>query len=329
VLSRHPVWTLADLAAETKARLRTLSAEHDSVAAAFEVSWQHLHPGLQQFFCHLGLHPGLEIDAYAAAALAGIPLDQAARQLDELHGEGLLTETGYRRYGMHDLMRRYATDRAAADSPGRRSGALARLLDYYQHTAARAGAFLARQIPGSPGPIPTGPAVAPGLPDADAALAWTQAERANLLACLDQATRDGQDAQVAALTAAVAELLRKDGPWSDAISRHATAVRAARSLGDQLGLAAALRNLGTAQRLTGDYPAAAAALGESLDIYRNLADQPGLAATLRELGVERYSVGDYPGAEEVLKEALGIFRQLGVEPSEFYAHSVTCVTCEV
>jgi DNA-binding SARP family transcriptional activator len=316
VLSRHPVWTLADLATETKARLLTLTAEDDSVAAAFEVSWQHLHPGQQEFFRHLGLHPGTTIDAYAAAALAGIPLDQAARQLDVLHGEGLLTETGYRRYGMHDLIRRYAADRAAADLSGRRCRALDRLLDYYQHTAARAGTFLARQAPGSPGPSPAGPAAAPGLPDAGAALAWTRAERVNLLACLDQATRDGQCARVVALTAAVAELLRKDGPWSDAISRHAAAVSAARYLGDQPGVAAALGNLGTAQRLTGDYPAAAAALEEARDIYQDLGDQPGLAATLRELGVERYSVGDYPGADRVLKEALGIFRELDDQRGE-------------
>jgi DNA-binding SARP family transcriptional activator len=311
VLSRHPVWTLADLAAETKERLLTLTAEHDSVAAAFEVSWQHLDRGQQEFFLHLRLYPGVTIDAYAAAALAGIPLDQAVRQLDALHGEGLLTETGYRRYGMHDLIRRYVADRAAVGLPGRLSEALGRLLDYYQHTAARAGEFLARQAPGSPGLPPIEPAVAPGLPDADTALAWIRAERSNLLACLDHATRDGQSARVVALTAAIAELLRKDGPWSDAIGRHVTAVLAARRLGDQPGLAAALGNLGTSQRLTGDYLAAATALGEALDIYRNLGDQPGLAATLRELGVERYSVGDYPGAERVLKEALAIFRQLG------------------
>ena len=316
VLRRHPVWTLGDLAAETKARLLTLTAEDDSVAAAFEVSFEHLRPGQQELFRHLGLYPGVTVDAYAAAALAGIPLDQAAAWLDALHGEGLLTETGYRRYGMHDLIRRYAADQAAAGLSGLRCTALGRLVDYYQHTAARAGAFLARQAPGSPGRAPARPAAAPGLPDADAALAWSRAERVNLLACLDQATRDGQRARVVALTSAVAELLRKDGPWSEAIRAHAAAVSAARYLGDQPGLAGALGNLGTAQRLTGDYPAAAAALAEARDLYQDLGDQPGLAATLRELGVERYSVGDYPGADRALKQALGIFRELDDQRGE-------------
>ena len=72
VYARHPSWTLADLTAETRASLLTLTAEHDSVAAAFEVSYRHLDPGQQEFFRRLGLHPGTTTDAYAAAALAGI-----------------------------------------------------------------------------------------------------------------------------------------------------------------------------------------------------------------------------------------------------------------
>ncbi len=122
VYARHPSWTLADLAAETRASLLTLTAEHDSVAAAFDMSYRHLPPPGSEFFRALGLHPGTTTDAYAAAALAGIPLAEAAAHLDALHGEGLLTETAYRRYGMHDLIRRYARALAAADPAGTPSG---------------------------------------------------------------------------------------------------------------------------------------------------------------------------------------------------------------
>ena len=94
--------------------------------------------------------PGSTTEAYAAAALAGIDLAEAAGLLDGLHGEGLLTETGHRRYGLHDLLRRYARDRAAGAADSQQ--ALNRLLDYYQHTAALAGARLARQT--RPGPPP-------------------------------------------------------------------------------------------------------------------------------------------------------------------------------
>ena len=69
----------------------------------------------------------------------------------------------------------------------------------------------------------------PALPDPQRALEWARAERANLLACLDFATRSGQDARVIALTAAIAALLRHDGPWIDALYHHTAALRAARA----------------------------------------------------------------------------------------------------
>ena len=77
--------------------------------------------------------------------MAGTGPAEAARLLDRLHGEGLLTEAGRRRYGMHDLLRRYARDRAATDPPTDNQAALDRLLGYYEHAAARAGARLNRQ----------------------------------------------------------------------------------------------------------------------------------------------------------------------------------------
>jgi tetratricopeptide (TPR) repeat protein len=313
VYARHPSWTLADLARETRASLLTLAAENETVGAAFEVSYRYLDPDRQRFFRRLGLHPGTTIDAYAAAALAGIPLDEAAGLLDALHGEGLLTETGYRRYGMHDLIRRYAQDRAAADPAADRDQALDRLLDYYQQTAAIADALLAlpaRTMPTSAA-LTAPSAVFPNLPDRIRALAWARAERANLLACLDHVTRRGQHARVVALTAAIAALLLQDGPRADAITRHGTAVQAAQHLGDRLGQADALSNLGLARRLTGSYPGAAEALEAALGIYRDLGHRLGQANALTDLGTVRRLTGDQRGAAEALEAALGIYRDLG------------------
>ena len=115
VLARHPCWSLADLIRETETSLLTLAAEKGSIGNAFSVSYQYLAPGQQQFFRRLGLHPGTTIDAYAAAALTGLTPHEAAGHLNDLYGEGLLTEAGYRRYRMHDLIRSYAQHRAAAD----------------------------------------------------------------------------------------------------------------------------------------------------------------------------------------------------------------------
>ncbi|MBO0822148.1 MAG: XRE family transcriptional regulator, partial [Nocardiopsaceae bacterium] len=159
LFARHETWTLADLAAETRARLLTLTAEQESVAAAFEMSYGDLEPGRQRFFSRLGLHPGTVIEPYAAAALTGTSLEEAIGALDFLHREGLLTETGHRRYELHDLLRRYARDRVAADPSDSDRQALDRLLDYYQYTAARADVLINRQTqPGPPPAAPAGPA---------------------------------------------------------------------------------------------------------------------------------------------------------------------------
>jgi len=167
-------------------------------------------------------------DAYAAA-LADCGLEEARGQLDALSGEGLLTEAGYRRYVMHDLIRRYARRHAATESASTREQALERLLDYYQHAAAIAEDRLTRQTRPSRAPAAhqAPPASVPdlGVGDTTAALAWARAERDNLLACLDHAAAARQHARVTALTAAITALLRRDGPWPDAITRHTAPCR--------------------------------------------------------------------------------------------------------
>jgi DNA-binding SARP family transcriptional activator len=310
VLARHRSWTLADLAADTQAGLLTLTAEHECVAAAFEVSYRHLNPAAQRLFRLLGLHPGATTDAWAAAALAGISPAEAVGLLDGLHGEGLVTEPGYRRYGMHDLLRRYARSRAAANPDDDREQALDRLFDYYQRTAIRAQARLAHQTrPGATGPGAL--LAAPALDDAGQALAWARADRDCLIACLDHATRTGQHARITALASGLAGLLRRDGPWTEAVTRHATAAEAGRHLGDRLGEANALTDLGDVRRLTGDYLSAARDLEDALTLYRDLGDRLGQANALTWLGDLRRLTSDYPAAGRDLEQALALYRDLG------------------
>ncbi len=223
-----------------------------------------------------------------------------------------MTETGYRRYGMHDLLRRYARNRAAANPDDDREQALDRLFNYYQHTAVRAQARLAHRPRPGPGPAATrAPLAAPALDDAGQALAWARADRDCLLACLDHATRTGQHARITAMASGLAGLLRSDGPWTDAITRHAAAAHAGRHLGDRLGEANALTDLGDARRLTGDYPGAARDLEQALTLYRDLGDRLGEANALTWLGDLRRLTGDYLAAVRDLEQALALYRDIG------------------
>lgn len=324
VYERHPCWTLVDLVAETRASLLTLAAEKSSVAAAFGVSYRYLAGGQQRLFRLLGLHPGTTIDAHTAAVLAGSSVPEAGARLDALHGEGLLTEAGYRRYGMHDLIRRYAQDLGAAEPAADRQRTLDRLLDYYQHAAWIAQGQLA-QYRTEPGrrdlPVPAD--AVPDLRNGTLALAWARAERANLRACLDHVARAGQHERVIALTAAMAALWRQDGPWPEATSYHSAAVRAARDLGDQPGEALALYELGVVGILSGDYQDAVGTLGGAYAIYSDLGDHLGQANTLYDLGVVLWRLGDRRVAIEAFQMAAGSQRDTGDRLGE--ANSLNCL----
>ena len=360
-LYHHPAWTVAGLAAELAAatgRLELLATENLSVAAAFDLSYADLTENQQRLFRRLALHPGTDIDPYAAAALDGTGLPAARRGLEGLYEQYLLTEPAPGWYRMHDLIREHARTLASRLDPrDDREQATGRLLDYYQHAAARAQDLLARQARAAAAPAAgTVPAAVPVLASREQALAWARAERTSLLACLDHATAAGQHARVIALTAGLAGLLRHDGPWDEAITRHATAVQAARQTGDQPGQASALTNLGDVRGLTGDYPGAARELQEALGIYQDLGDRPGQAHALTNLGTARRRpatirarpgtcrkhwaspgtsatgparptpsfssgiallvTGEYPDAARDLQEALGICRDLGDRPGQ-------------
>jgi NB-ARC domain len=79
-LTHHPAWTTAELAADLVAardRLALMHAENLSVAAAFDLSYRDLTAEQQQLFRRLALHPGTDIDAYAAAAVGDADLGAA------------------------------------------------------------------------------------------------------------------------------------------------------------------------------------------------------------------------------------------------------------
>jgi tetratricopeptide (TPR) repeat protein/transcriptional regulator with XRE-family HTH domain len=315
-LHHHPAWTVAGRAAELAAavdRLDLLATENLSVAAAFDLSYADLVPDQRRLFRRLGLHPGADIDAYAAAALNGTGLAIACRGLEALSDQYLLTEPAPDRFRMHDLIREHARALAGRlDPDDDRDQATGWLLDYYQHTAARAESLITRHDRTAPtAAAGTALPAVPVLADREQALAWARAERASLLACLDHVTVAGQHARIIALTAGIAALLSHDGPWPEALTRHTAAMQAARHIGDRRGQADALTNLGLVRRLTGDYPAAIRDLEEALSIYRDTGNRLGQADALNVLGRVQRLTSDYPAAVRDLQEAFGIYRDLG------------------
>lgn len=315
-LRHHPTWTPADLAedlAEARDRLALMTSENVSVAAAFDLSYADLPPDVKRLFRRMGLHPGSEIDGYAAAALDNTDLASADHRLQSLYDQYLLVELTRGRYQMHDLIRGHARALAGRDEPRKeRNRALDRLVGYYLQAGAAADQQLARYIrPAEPSPAPPRTAVLPPLEDSEAALEWASTERGNLAACLDLATQDGQLARIVGLAASLSALFRHYGPWAEGIDRHAVAAAAARDLGDRLAEANALCDLASLQFLTGDSAAAIGTLGQALDIYQILGHQRGQANTLSQVANVQRATGDYSAAADAVTRALGYFEELG------------------
>jgi DNA-binding SARP family transcriptional activator/tetratricopeptide (TPR) repeat protein len=316
-------WTLDHLAARLAAAPpdRELTPFDDgtrNLTALFDVSYHVLPAGLQQFYRCLGVLPGPEIDGYAAAALIAGDPEQAEAHLGQLAGCSLLEAASPGRYRMHDLLRAHARTLAAVDY-GSGQAARARLYHHYQHTARRA-ATLTTPTP-RPGPGGPAPAHAPPLPGADSAWAWLRAERANLLAAIDDAGRRNLGPDLIILTAGLATVLYADGPWPQAAILHQTAAAVAGRLGDHRGQAGALADLGAVRRRTGDFPGAIDAFTQALNTYRDLGDGLGQAAALIGLGTVRQLTGDYPGATSALTQALHTYRDIGHRPGQ--AHALT------
>ena len=314
-LAHHPAWTAAGLAADLAAaagRLELMAAENLSVAAAFGLSYRDLTAAQQRLFRRLGLHPGPDIDAYAAAALDGTGLAAARRGLEALYGQHLITEPARGRYRLHDLLREHARTLAAADDPAARDAAASRLLDYYLHTALAAGqhmpSWFAAESPAPPGHPP---ASAPPVSTPRQAAGWLEAERANLHAAAGYAAATGRPLHAVLIPAAMAGFLDARGYWDQGLVLNQAALAAARQAGDRPGQARALLLLAHMQDMTENLSAAAASAARALELYRDLGDRAGQATALTAIGTLHGITDDYPAAAAALRQALELFRGLG------------------
>ena len=312
-LKHHPARGGPEVAADlasARDRLAVMRAENLSVAAAFDLSYRDLTTDQRRLFRRLGLVPGPDIDAYAAAALDDTGVESARGRLDELYDHHLISEPAAGRYQLHDLLRQYSRALAAEGEPTD-AGAAARLVNYYAHVAAAASKHIAtwttagdRPPPGSP------PGSAPELATADEAAAWLEPERPNLHAAVDLAAGDMPGYAVAIATA-MGGFLRARGHWDQAAGQYQTALSAARRAGDRPGQAGTLDELGLLQQLRGDYPAATATLAQAAALYGDLGDERSQAHALNHLGLVHQDTGDYQAAAASHRQALALARAAG------------------
>jgi len=310
-----PLAALATEFRDARDRLDALDAGDPatSVRAVFSWSADQLTGSGARLFRLLGVHPGPDITAPAAASLAGTGLAQARRDLAELARACLVTEHDPRRYGMHDLLRAYASEQArACHADAARRAAAGRALDHYLHTA-RAASVLLNPLREQQITLPDPqPGVAPEhLADGRHALAWFEAEHRVLLAAAGLAGRDGFDACAWQLPWAMAEFLDRRGYWDEQSAIERAGLAAAERLGDKAGQAVARRLLGYSCARRGDNEEARACLAPCLELYRQLGDLDGQARVRQSLSYVANQQGHFADAIGHDQQALVLFRATG------------------
>jgi DNA-binding SARP family transcriptional activator/tetratricopeptide (TPR) repeat protein/DNA-binding XRE family transcriptional regulator len=311
----------AQLLAAQAAKLRNAQTRLDGLStgdvttdlrAVFSWSYQQVSETAAQLFRLIGIHPGPDVTAAAAASLAGIPLNQAHQAIAELDQAHLLTEPVPGRYACHDLLRDYAGEQALVhETPETRRAAVRRLLDFYLHTSFTASRLLHPYR--DPITIEQArPSVEPeALADRQQALKWFRAERPVLLAAIETAARDGFDRHAWQLSWTMATFLGGQGHWHELVRSQQTALAAARRLGDRSAQATALHYVGQTQFRLGQAETAQIHQHQALDLGRQLDSGIIQGRALIELA----RIADYQGrmrdAVTHAERSLALFQAAG------------------
>ncbi|QUQ69785.1 AfsR/SARP family transcriptional regulator [Kutzneria sp. CA-103260] len=336
-------------------RLAALVVDGDdeaAVHAAFDLSYHGLKPAARQLFRLLGLIPGPDFTAEAAAAVASLRLDESQRLLDRLAAANLVQQHSPGRYQLHDLLRLYAEQRTdVEENPGSKVIARSNLAAYYHHASAAASNTLS---PGSVRlPVPGAGFVVttPRFADHVEALAWLDAERANLIAAVAQAEETGplpaawgladalhryfrghrlsNEGVMTARIGLTAALRSGDGraeavmrqalgtlawdlsDYDEAVDQVTLALSYYREMGPDHAVIEALTDLGGVYGERGEVERAAACFEQALEVTKVVDSPAGHATTLFKLGTLRLELGDVGEAIRLLEQALAGHRALG------------------
>lgn len=314
----RPATSLASLAGELAdicTRLDLLTAGGDpgtDVRAVFSWSYRDLAADSARAFRLLGLHPGPDLEQYAAAALTGTTATRARQMLDVLTRAHLVQQAAPGRYAMHDLLRGYARELSVTHDTGQdQHDALTRVFDHYLYTAATAMDTLVPaerhhrpRIPDPAGPVPS-------LPDPAAARDWLDSERTALVAAAGHAAAHGWPGHATRLAATLADYLHKGGHLPEALTIFGHALGAARRTSDRAAEAVAFYQIGIVDWEQGRHQQAANHHRRALALYREAGDRIGVAHALGRIGHDEMELGHYEQATRHHKEALALWCDLG------------------
>jgi DNA-binding SARP family transcriptional activator len=292
-------------------RLDELRAGDQEVRASISLSYQALDPQAQVALRRLGVlglpnFPGWVVEALLDAGEA--ESEQVIdRLLDgQLVGYARTDEVGQARYQIHDLVRLYAAERAAADDePAARIDAVARVIAIWLALVGRIVDASASWGVVQP-PMRPDRAAAADLVNrvvelvAGRASAWFEAEEHSLIASVEQAAAMDLD-EAADLASALSAAVFSTGNLFDSWNRtHDAALAAARRTGNRRAEAALLAEFGQLRYEQDRFEEARDFSVQALAAFRELGDVHGEATTLAVIGAACREQGNLPDALQYL-----------------------------
>lgn len=279
--------------------------EADAVRSVFAWSYRALPEGAARLFRLLGLHPGPDFDAGAAAVLAELPVRRAQRTLDALVGAHLLEQTDTDRYRFHDLLRSYATDQVRhEEDQDVRQRAVQRLLAWYLRgadTAARALDSHVRHI----GPAEEDDGVR-RFADGSEAARWFELEGRNLTAAVEAAVSAGMDGVAWRLTSTLRHFYTFHSFDSVWLTTARLGLEAARREGDASAEADLEESLGMACVQANRPAEGLAHHRRALELRKEEDDEFGVAMSLNAIGLARLREHVLGEAREHFERSLGL-----------------------
>lgn len=330
---------------DERTRLQKLDHEGIAVSASLAIAYRSLPEDEQRMLRYLGIGAFREIGLWHAAAVTGLPEDEAEELLHRLNDAFLVEVAGNTgaslRFRIHDLVRAFATQRLAEEETAEsRRQASARLAAEYAARARRAGADRAPEWNGSRST----------KEGAD----WFRDERENLNPVVDlirehelhgecwqlvsamaffhdelaafpsefeQVFRAGvRSAQHAespvgegTLRCGLGELFLREDRYEEAGSELEKAHELLSRIHDAepLALARCERLQGLLSRESGDYATAHEKLSSALSVFEQRNDVWGYAQTCRSLGKVHRARAEGQKAIRVQAEAVDAFRSFG------------------
>ncbi|MEU1589611.1 BTAD domain-containing putative transcriptional regulator [Micromonospora sp. NPDC005710] len=287
-----------------------------ALRAAIAPSYQRLGGAERRALRLLGSTPTDCFTTEDLAALTDVDWPAADAVLRTLTSSHLVRPTRGGRFATHDLIRLYAAEQSRIeDTADQRAEALNRLFHGYLATAdalARRSYPRMAFLPQPAGPIRSTAAAARPEP-----AGWFHAEYANLLAAIRHLAQHGPREIAWHLADRMRGYLQETGAHGEWRSVAELGLAQAQLEGDDPGVAAMQASLATLSASRAEYADARRGFNTALTIQLRLGNRVGQASILNNLGIVHREEGRLTEAGECYAQALRLYRELGNRYAEW------------